>query len=144
MLTAPWDSYRRTIAAILTAVTLVVIGSGCSGSDQSTEPSTPTHSANGQVKYEDGSAVTAGLIEFTPIDAGLPARATIGSDGSFSLSTIQDNGSISVGAKAGKYRVTVIPPPSENRSEPAIPASQELTVSAGQNEFPVTIPKPQK
>lgn len=139
--------HRIVSAVCLVATTLVSFEIGCSSSGQSQLPVQATQATNGQVKYDDGSPVTAGLVEFSPLDGGLPARASIGSDGRFSLSTIQDNGSITSGAKAGKYRVTVTPSSSEQRNsgqrnEVAISLSQQLTVLEGQNEFPVVVPKP--
>ena len=133
---------QRIVVATCLMTTLASFGIGCSSSDQSPLPVQATQETNGQVKYDDGSPVTAGLVEFSPLDGGLPARASIGSDGRFSLSTIQDNGSITIGAKAGKYRVTVTPASSNQRNEVAISLSQQLTVQEGQNEFPVVVAKP--
>jgi hypothetical protein len=70
---------------------------GC-GADQ-----VPVWETRGKVVFADGSPVTMGLIELTPIDRGPAARAKINLDGTFVLKTGERNGAI-----AGTHRVAVV------------------------------------
>jgi hypothetical protein len=57
----------------------------------------------GKVSRE-GQAVSGGKVNFSPIGEGQPAAGLIQPDGTFQLSTHQEND----GAKLGSYRITVL------------------------------------
>lgn len=61
------------------------------------------HSAAGKVVFRDGRPVTAGMVEFAPADGGPAARAKVGPDGRFTLTTGDRPGAV-----AGSHRVMVL------------------------------------
>lgn len=84
---------------VIIAVVALVCSSGCGGDKF------PVRPAKGKV-VSNGKPVTVGSVTFTPIDstaleAGKPASGTVGSDGTFTLSTFDRFD----GAIVGKHRV---------------------------------------
>jgi ribosomal protein S12 len=63
-----------------------------------------TYPVQGQVVFADGSPVKVGTIEAKSVEHGVQASGTIGSDGSFSLTTYQPGD----GAVAGQHRCVVV------------------------------------
>ncbi len=88
----------RSIAAECLVVALLFYCVGC-GSDR-----LPTHPVEGSVRFEDGSKVMFGDIEFYSVDHQLNARGKIGRDGTFTVGTYAKND----GAVAGKHQVIVL------------------------------------
>ena len=84
---------------------LILLGSlaltlaGCSASASTPPRTLPVH---GKVTYK-GQPLTGGKIQFEPDGAGREANGTIGSDGTFTLSTYEEND----GAVPGTHRVAV-------------------------------------
>ncbi|MEM9365952.1 MAG: hypothetical protein AAGD07_08135 [Planctomycetota bacterium] len=91
----------RNVAAIF--VGFAVVGcliTGCSRSGLKTHP------VEGMVRFEDGTILTNGSVEFMSLDSDPPLTATgeIQPDGTFVLGTM----TTSDGAIAGRHRVAVI------------------------------------
>ncbi|MBM4004576.1 MAG: carboxypeptidase regulatory-like domain-containing protein [Planctomycetes bacterium] len=63
-----------------------------------------TYPVSGKVVFDDGSPVRVGTIEFKSMDHQVQARGTIERDGSYHLTTFQEND----GAVAGRHRVVVV------------------------------------
>ena len=59
-------------------VGLLLLLAGCDGGPQ-------LHPAGGTVTFADGRPVTAGVVEFAPVDGGPAARGQIQQDGKFTL-----------------------------------------------------------
>ena len=91
---------RRFAIASLIAASISAAG-GCDGSDK-------TFAVRGQVVYTDGSTLpVGGQVSFSSVDLDPPitARGFFGTDGHFELTKFKN----SAGAKAGEYRVSVMP-----------------------------------
>jgi len=58
---------------------------------------------SGAVKFSDGEPVRTGIVEFIPVDGSLTATGQIKTDGTYKLSTIEND----VGAVPGDYIVVV-------------------------------------
>lgn len=122
--------------------------SGC-GSGGGEMPVAP---ATGKVVF-NGEPVNGGSITLSPIavakgNAGKPASATIGSDGTFKLSTYSSND----GAVVGKHRVSFSPPPGETKTNPdghtaqlpgkydgAVLKTTEVEITSGSNELTIEL-----
>jgi hypothetical protein len=63
-----------------------------------------TFPVHGRVVFEDGTPVRFGSIETLSVDQRVNARGTIGPDGTFSLTTYENND----GAVPGEHRVAII------------------------------------
>lgn len=63
-----------------------------------------TYPVPGSIKFEDGSPVTFGIVEFFHPELELSARGKIQPDGTFRISTFEPGD----GAVAGKHRVMII------------------------------------
>jgi hypothetical protein len=87
-------STRAWWACLLAALVAVP---GCGPSEPKTYP------AFGKVVFRDGRPVTTGVIEFSPADGGPSARARIGADGRFVLTTGDRPGAV-----AGRHRIGVL------------------------------------
>ncbi|MGO9600258.1 MAG: carboxypeptidase-like regulatory domain-containing protein [Isosphaeraceae bacterium] len=59
----------------------------------------------GRVLLADGMPLTGGLVQFIPMEGGLPASGVIGPDGTFSLKSLKTR----QGAAPGQYRVRIEP-----------------------------------
>src|SRR5271167_1761439 len=57
----------------------------------------------GQVLLADGTPLTGGLVQFIPMEGGLPASGVIGPDGTFSLKSLKTR----QGAAPGQYKVRI-------------------------------------
>ena len=88
---------RKLVAGCLAAACLV----GCGGGDR------PVYRAGGQVTFADGTPVSAGRVNFRPVDDPKPvvARGEIQPDGTFRLTTFKTGD----GALPGRHRVIVMP-----------------------------------
>ena len=64
----------------------------------------PTYSVQGQVVFSDGSPVRTGSIELKSVQHGVQARGNIASDGSFQLTTYEEND----GAVEGVHKCVVV------------------------------------
>jgi hypothetical protein len=121
---------------LLGAVLFVIVG--C----QSGPAPPKTYAARGKVVYQDGKPMPGGSLELTTTDDPLlRVFGEIGTDGSFSLTTVKDNMRVD-GAPAGQYRVMVQPPmvrdprgglESAHKGVPAITVPQPLRIEAGDN-----------
>ena len=58
-----------------------------------------TYQVTGSIRFEDGSPMRTGYVEFQPTAGGTSARARVDSDGSFTLGTFNDTD----GAPVGEY-----------------------------------------
>ncbi|HJZ53481.1 MAG TPA: hypothetical protein VKE74_00895 [Gemmataceae bacterium] len=119
---------------------------GCSGGNQPAFPE--LHSVKGVVK-KDGQPVSGGSVRFVPDpDKGeFLVNSEVGPDGTFSLSTVRTtdrSGERRSGAPAGKYKVTYTPPLGDQSAGPQanpIDLPNPITVSAGDNDIPIDLPK---
>lgn len=84
---------RRTL---LLLAALVI--SGCGAGEPAVYPVT------GVVQFRGGKPLTAGLLEFAPLDGGPAARGKLNPDGTFTVSTGDRPGAV-----AGKHRIVVLP-----------------------------------
>lgn len=64
----------------------------------------PTHKVNGQVKFKDGTTPKFGDIEFYSPEHKINARGKINRDGSFTVTTYNNND----GAVAGKNQIMIM------------------------------------
>jgi hypothetical protein len=113
----------------------VVLAVGCGRSG--------LYPVKGKVVFPDGAPLTAGTVEFGPVeDALLAPRAEIQADGTFRASTYEEGD----GAPSGKYRVLITPPeqldpgqprplPFDRRFSSFATSGLEYTVKPGKNEF---------
>ena len=72
--------------------------SGCGGGP------IPTYPVNGKVLFEDGTSPQFGTVEFLNDEHQLNARGEIAKDGTFTVSTFQDED----GAVEGTHRIAII------------------------------------
>ena len=89
---------RYSIAAKCVLLLLLSQFVGC-GSDQ-----LPVYPVDGTVRFEDGSKVMFGNVEFYNAEHRLNARGTINRDGTFEVGTFTEND----GAVAGKHKVIIV------------------------------------
>lgn len=100
---------RRMMAVAL--ATLVAFGCGDSGIEQEA-----LYETKGKVMLANDSPLTSGSVEFVPVKGTLlTPSGTVGSDGTFSLST----SGMGDGAPAGDYRVRIVPDPEKSYSSSA-------------------------
>lgn len=76
---------------------------------------------SGTVSYKD-SPLTFGSITFLPMSGGQPARGTIQSDGSYTLSTYKEDD----GAVAGTHRVRIMCTTAQDPSNPVEIGANDL------------------
>lgn len=69
----------------------------------SKDPHPKRFPVSGAVKFSDGEPVKTGIVEFIPVDGALTATGQIKSDGTYKLSTIENDD----GAVPGDYIVVV-------------------------------------
>jgi hypothetical protein len=89
-------------------VVVAALCCGCGGGGEF-----PTAAVSGTVTH-DGKSVRGGSLTFSPVkdgeqEAGKPASATVGEDGTYELSTYGEGD----GAVIGKHRVSYSPPAAE-------------------------------
>ena len=136
------------VGGLLSLVSLVsLLGCGAASDDL------PTAKVTGKVTA-DGEPVTGGDLIFVPIGKGKNAAGTVGSDGSFTLTTyIKDDGAI-----VGKHQVTFTPAsvavaaPAAGGHTPTpaspyaglVPEEAEITISAGENSIDIELVKRKK
>jgi hypothetical protein len=116
-----------------------------------------TYPVTGTVKFEDGTPLTGGTVEFRNVTTDLAkqinARGEIGPDGKYQLTSFQPND----GAMAGEHQVCVFPPPQDtpgNLSTEPPPSPLERKYQAyessglsytvkkeGKNEYDITVGK---
>jgi hypothetical protein len=145
---------RCSVVAVLVGV--FVWTGGCGGSGQK-----PTARVKGKVTF-NGQPVTGGNITLSPVvvgsnEPGKSATGSIGTDGTFTLTTYQQND----GAIIGKHRVTFSAPvsatePGEGHTDEAAaaaaaqvipyiglqPKTSEVEVKAGDNSLDIELAKP--
>jgi len=103
----------------------------------------------------NGEPVIGGSITLSPVggakgNAGKPASATIGSDGTFQLGTYRAGD----GAVIGKHRVSFSPPPGETKTNPdghtaqlpgkydgTVLKTTEIEIKPGSNELTIELSK---
>jgi hypothetical protein len=133
------------VGGLLGLISLVsLLGCGAGSDDL------PTAKVSGKVTA-NGAPVTGGDLVFAPIGKGKNAGGTVGSDGSFTLTTyIKDDGAI-----VGKHKVTFTPASVAAPSTPAgghtatpaspyagmVPKEAEITISAGENKIDIELVK---
>jgi hypothetical protein len=146
---------RRT-ALVVAWLSISVFGSGCGGSGQ-----LPTARVKGKVSF-NGQPVNGGTITFSPVvpgsnEPGKAATGPIGTDGTFTLTTYQQND----GAVIGRHKVSYIPPvdatePGEGHTDAQAeaaaapkgalfglePKTPEVEVKAGDNTLDIELAKP--
>jgi hypothetical protein len=131
----------RIATAALAALFLVA---GCKGDKALPK----TYAVTGKVVHADGTPVAGGLVHFKPQgDDAVTTSGMIGTDGSFTLSTLIDGQKVS-GATEGPHTVTVLPPQEQDRgaargrSAQPVELRDTFTVKAdGENHFTITLPK---
>jgi len=144
---------RVSMLSVCVMVSVVIAGCG-GGSGQK-----PTAKVKGKVTF-NGQPVTGGDITFSPVaagkDPGKSGSGTVGADGSYTLTTYQQND----GAVIGNHRVSFIPPitatePGAGHSEATaeaaaaevlpfaglVPKTAEVEVKAGDNSLDIELTK---
>lgn len=120
---------------------------GC-GSDKK-QPDFPDLSPVKGVVKRDGQPVKGGAVRFTP-DPDKPEfliNSEVGADGTFALTTVRttdSKGERKPGAPPGKYKAAYTPPLGDQTAggpTGAVEATKPVTVSAGNNEVTVELPK---
>lgn len=109
---------RSSFTRCLAVWGLLAIATGCG------ESRAPTYPSAGVVRFEDGSPVRFGVVEFRAEDQGLVARGTLDAQGRFRLGTFEPND----GAVAGRQHVIVVqhvPPEMASRPKPNDEAHRE-------------------
>ena len=118
------------------ALWALVLAAGCGRSG--------LYPVKGKVVFPEGTPLTAGTVEFGPVDKSilLAPRAEIHGDGTFRASTYSEGD----GAPPGQYRVLITPPeqldpgqarplPFDRRFSSFETSGLEYTVKPGENEF---------
>ncbi len=126
-------------AAVLLAGSLL-LAAGC-GSGSEGEPPPKTYPAKGQVvSRKTGQPLTDGLVEFeTTGDKPLSVQGSIQPDGQFKLITLHGKQRID-GAPEGSYRVSVVPPQTEQQESPISLDGVFQVKPDGPNDFKIEIP----
>ena len=88
----------KSIALASLAVALLVSFAGCNSGQL------PTYPVQGTIRFEDGSNVRFGDIEFYSVDHRLNARGKVNRDGKFTVTTYSDGD----GAVAGTHKIVVL------------------------------------
>jgi predicted small lipoprotein YifL len=96
------SAVRRSVRPLIAAVALVASLAGCGSGAVNSGPLFPV---TGQVLLPDGKPLAGGTIYFYPKESGPTAAGEIGSDGKFSLKTVDGRD----GAPAGEYKIRVVP-----------------------------------
>jgi len=131
----------RLVLAFFLAVLL-----GCNGSGRPEGELPQLHPARGKVT-RSGQRAAGGFVQFrsNSPDAGgnnLLVTSAVGADGSFELSTThalsQRKG---LGAPAGTYLITYIPP-GESQDATPVTLSDDVTISSGSNELTIKLDGP--
>jgi hypothetical protein len=142
-MTATSPNARRIVSPIILVVLCGV--TGCGGG---------LYPVRGKVVYEDGSPMTEGFVICETRDGGpaVMARGEIHSDGTFRLGTVKPGD----GARAGTYRVLVLPNGRTEAEEHTLPpvldrkfqsyntSGLEIEVKEGPNEVTLRVRKPAK
>ena len=87
----------KSTSQLFLLLLLLVACVGC-GSGQ-----LPTHAVEGSVKFEDGTTVMFGDIEFFSVDHKINARGKINRDGTFTVGTYAEND----GAVEGRHQIVI-------------------------------------
>ncbi len=139
---------------LIPSFVVLLVAAGCESQQPRTFP------VRGKVTYQDGTPVTAGMVEFEPApQEGAPlaerynARGRIHDDGSYSLTTFREGD----GAVAGRHRVIVQEPYPDadleagpRRWKPSIDPSYrryeesglEFDVKTEENEITIVVTRP--
>ena len=132
--------------AVGLVIALGVIVSGCSR----TGPKPPkTYPVKGKVLYEDGRPYGPGMIEFRSKSQPFNSVGEIQTDGSFTLSTLNDREKLG-GAIEGDCTVALIPPQPADRANRKgslpmmITLPETYAIKPQENDFAITLkgPKP--
>ncbi len=129
---------------LVVAMLALSFAAGCHG----TRKLPRTYPVSGKVLHADGTAVSGGLIQFTPEkDTGVTTTGAIQPDGTFTLRTVVDNEDVA-GAVEGPHTVTILPPLDQEQRAPGglppqpIQLRDPVTVKAdGPNTFTLTLPQ---
>jgi hypothetical protein len=135
---------------LLSSVVLLSLLAGCGGGEFSTA------SVTGKVVM-NGQPVTEGVITFAPLgdgksdEVGKPASGDVGPDGTFTLSTYEDNDGAVVGRHRVMYALPLTPPEAVPAGAHGGPVQQqspyagakvltpEVEVKSGDNNFEIEI-----
>jgi hypothetical protein len=116
---------------------LFAVGCG-SGSDP--QPPPKTYPAKGQVVSRKAGPLTDGLVQFeTTGDKPVSVQGHIQSDGQFKLVTLHGKQKID-GAPEGSYRVSVVPPQTDQQEPPVSVGTVFQVKPDGPNDFKIEIP----
>ncbi len=113
---------------------LAAVAAGCSS--EASAPTGRVVPAGGIISYK-GKPLQSGTLTFEPVDGGREANASIGPDGSYTLTTFEKDD----GAVAGVHRVSI------PRSKPNLPVKYrnlassgiEVEIKSGQSDYPIEI-----
>jgi hypothetical protein len=124
--------------AVLAGLCLLV---GCAG-DKPHGDLPPMHHAHGKVIH-NGMPVAGGHIQFQaePATPDLIVNAEVRPDGTFELQTLHAlSQKKAIGAPAGTYRVTYMPPATDQNIVPVIP-TETFVIKEGLNELTIDLGK---
>jgi hypothetical protein len=125
-------------------VAALLLAAGCQGNSNLPK----TYPVRGKVVFADGTPLRGGLVQFTPENkAEVTITGAIQEDGSFTLTTLAENESLT-GAPEGQHTVTILPPLGQDQRAPKgmpqhpIQLREPVTVKAdGPNTFTLTLPE---
>jgi hypothetical protein len=101
-------AHRRPAWAVIVIGAIGLVCAGCGASGPAVWP------VKGRVFFRDRTPVASGVIEFSPVDGGPTARATIGTDGRFVLRTGERSGAV-----AGNHRIAIVQLVNAERAPPS-------------------------
>ncbi|MCI0682550.1 MAG: hypothetical protein L0Y71_10635 [Gemmataceae bacterium] len=133
---------KSSVLLVAGALLLTLNVSGC-GTGDANANLPKTVPVTGKVVLKGGAPVTAGLVQFVPVN-GSPytIMGEIQSGGDFSLSTVVGQTKVP-GAIEGDYKVTVLPVMNKSRAHVIRWEQKAKVVAAGDNHVSITITVPQ-
>ncbi len=127
---------KKGMASIAFSALFATISFGC----KQTPDMPTTYPASGKVVYKDGNPMSGGVVQFqTGKDDGTTTVGETDGRGHFALQTLKGNHK-KEGAQEGIYRVTILPPQSDDHQiAPPIEIEETYTIAAKENVIPTFI-----
>lgn len=132
---------KKGMASIAFSALIAMISFGC----KQTPDMPTTYPASGKVVYKDGNPMSGGVVQFqAEKDDGTTTVGETDDRGHFALRTLKGNRQKD-GAQEGIYRVTILPPQSEDHQiAPPIELKETIAIAAKENVIPtLTVDRPE-
>ncbi len=133
--------FKNGMASIAISPLFAMISFGCN----QTSEMPPTYPASGKVVYQDGKPMSGGVVQFqAEKDDGTTTVGETDDRGHFALRTLKGNRN-KEGAQEGIYRVTILPPQSDDHQiVPPIEMKETIAIAAKENVIPIlTVDRPE-